>query len=607
MIRNLGIVITGIVLGVGFVACNSTSSVEMDSSELNTDNGSTLVEEESPITAMQETEAPKETRTPSPTETPIPTETPTLSPTYTSTPTPEPTPIGGGGLIAFSSIRLGSSYSNPEMDILVLNPNDGATVAFTGGENDDFNCSPSWSPDGSEILFTKIDGFNSIDKGGQLYSVDLNGGQETELDSPFGGGLYHPSWSLKDEIIVSRSAGREYPQLWLASAEELEWGAITPDISFQFNPVWSPDGKYYAFSGAPGEIYSQWFETIFGGFRLTGYDIHQRDIWLVDVTTGSLSQLTDNEADEFDPSWSPDGQKLAFVSIEDGADAEIFVTSIDGKNRVQLTDNADEDVHPSWSPDGQMIAFASNRDGAYDIYIMDGSGGNVVRMTDNLMDDLEPVWSPENANGSLHSLFPSQPVSYETFMGFVPNQLEISAVAEKLVEAGILTRSTGRIKQLPDFNEEWAQINWYTYYRTRTSPEDFIIRADASWESASDKANWWNSGCGFVFREEDVDNHYLAYLDLDGFAHLDRARNGSMARLGLSNGSYPVVKPADQANIMLVVEGNYLHFFVDGFLMLSRQDLSFSEGNLALTLLSGTNKDFGTRCEMSNIELWELR
>ena len=210
MIRNLGIVITGMLLGVGFVACNFTSSVEMDGLEPNTGNGSTLVEEETPIKTFKPTQTPKATSTPSPTDT----QTPTLSPTDTSTPTPEPTPIGGGGLIAFSSIRLGSSYSNPEMDIFVLNPNDGEIVAITSGENDDFNSSPSWSPDGSEILFTKIDGFNSIGKGGQLYSVDLKSGQESEVDSPFGGGLYHPSWSLKDEIIVSRTAGREYPQLW---------------------------------------------------------------------------------------------------------------------------------------------------------------------------------------------------------------------------------------------------------------------------------------------------------------------------------------------------------------------------------------------------------
>jgi hypothetical protein len=79
-----------------------------------------------------------------------------------------------------------------------------------------------------------------------------------------------------------------------------------------------------------------------------------------------------------------------------------------------------------------------------------------------------------------------------------------------------------------------------------------------------------------------------------------------MTHLGRSNLSYPLEKPADEANIMLVAEGNNIHFFVDGYLMISRQDMSFAEGELSVTLLSGTNKDYGTRCEMTNIELWEL-
>ena len=277
-----------------------------------------------------------------------------------------------------------------------------------------------------------------------------------------------------------------------------------------------------------------------------------------------------------------------------------------GSRRSRITNHGAMDIHPSWSPDGEMLTFASNRNGNFEIFLMNADGENPLRMTNNLMDDLEPVWSNGFAPGSLQGDWSQETLSPELLAEFSPPPAEISSVADTLTDYGILTSSNGMKKKLSDFSQEWAQMNWYTYYRTGRSPIDFIIRADASWESASDKANWWNSGCGFVFREKDVNNHYLAYLDLDGFAHIDRVRSGNYSLLGQSNISYPVEKPADGANIMLVAQGSNLHFFVDGYLMLSRQNMTFDEGNLALTLLSGTNKDFGTRCEMTNIELWEL-
>jgi hypothetical protein len=70
---------------------------------------------------------------------------------------------------------------------------------------------------------------------------------------------------------------------------------------------------------------------------------------------------------------------------------------------------------------------------------------------------------------------------------------------------------------------------------------------------------------------------------------------------------YPLETPADGANLMLAVEGDKIHFFVNGLLMLSEKDKSFQEGNLAYTLNSGTNKGFGTRCQMDNVELWTLK
>lgn len=532
------------------------------------------------------TPTPENTPTSIPTSTPLPSATPTSPPTAT----PTPTPVGGGGLIAFTSTRLGSSYENPAYDVVLLDPNTGEMIWLTKSE-DTVNSSPAWSPDGENLVFTKDD---------LLYTINTHGQNETKMESPFGSSVYHPSWSQGDNFLVSYSAPGKYPQLWQAQAQELDWEISTPDVSFQFNSVWSPDGSTYAFSGSPGVIYSEWFEFFFGGFRLTSYDIPPRDIFLVDAETGEMTQLTTDPEDDYDPAWSPDGQKLAYVSIIGGNNPEIFVINRDGSDKTRLTMTTSDDIHPTWSPDGSKIAFASNMTGNFEIYIMDASGGDPIRMTNSLMDDFEPVWSPYLADQTLSEYGGS-------LEDFTPEPRPISSAVSALEEGGLLTKHEGRKIELDDFSAEWAQINWYQWLRTGYSPSDFVIRADASWESASDKANWFNSGCGFVFRENEVDNHYLILLDMDGNVELTRVKNRNQAVVGRSKSRYPVEKPADSANLMLAVEGDEIMFFVDGYLMLHQRDTALDSGNLALTLMSGTNKDFGTRCTMENIELWELR
>jgi hypothetical protein len=174
---------------------------------------------------------------------------------------------------------------------------------------------------------------------------------------------------------------------------------------------------------------------------------------------------------------------------------------------------------------------------------------------------------------------------------------------QKLLNEGVVASATGVYYRLADFDESWAKIDWYRWWPTRHTAEDFVITADTAWQSASDRANWQNSGCGFVFNLKDKDNHHLAFLGLDGFVRLERQLQGNYKLLALQK--YGKVSiPKGEAKIMLVVYDKKISYYVNDQRVASAYDSSISVGNIALTLLSGTNKLYGTRCQMKNIELW---
>ena len=104
----------------------------------------------------------------------------------------------------------------------------------------------------------------------------------------------------------------------------------------------------------------------------------------------TVTQLTYEPSYEGQPSWSPDGSKIAFVSDRDG-NYEIYVVDSNGSNQERLTYTPYRyDIGPDWSPDGNKIVFSA---GEYDsnIFVMNADGSDEIRLTTGLLNEA-PTW-----------------------------------------------------------------------------------------------------------------------------------------------------------------------------------------------------------------------
>ena len=120
------------------------------------------------------------------------------------------------------------------------------------------------------------------------------------------------------------------------------------------------------------------------------------EIYVMNSDGSHQTRLTNDLAMDDEPTWSPDSRKLAFVKTTGATNsAEIYTINVDGTNEARLTNNNIYEYSPAWSPDGAEIAFVHEQNGQADIYAMDANGGIRRRVTTSPEPDKNPAWSPD--------------------------------------------------------------------------------------------------------------------------------------------------------------------------------------------------------------------
>ncbi len=232
------------------------------------------------------------------------------------------------------------------------------------------------SPDGSRVVFVVTRTDTEQDRTvSNLWLVETAGGAPRQLTTAYANDTA-PRWSPDGRTVAFVSDREERKELWLIPADFGEAHRLTRGSSDVGPPAWSPDGQQLVYvakterpakddpthtpkEGSDVRVITQL------GYKMDGegfWDGKYKHLFTVTVTSGEPVQLTDGPWDDAQPTWSPDGSRIAFVSRrtpdrEWTDTSDIYTVPATGGDATQLTRSVGPFKSPAWSPDGKQIAF----------------------------------------------------------------------------------------------------------------------------------------------------------------------------------------------------------------------------------------------------------
>jgi serine/threonine protein kinase len=295
----------------------------------------------------------------------------------------------------------------------------------------DFGFHPSWSPDGKKIVVSDKSSDVSTSHtipNSSLWIIDVETGDKNLLDTK--GDAIQPAWSPNGNRIafwfVKEGSSSKIATI---PADGGEPNVVTEDSNINWNPIWSPDGKYIYFGSDRGGSMNIWRAAIneeTGKVSGTPESVPTPSMYIRHlsfshdgkslayiryetrsnlqtiafdpeklVTVGEANSITSGNSQISTPALSPDGEKyvMRFPSF---TQEDLVIFNRDGSNQRNLTNDKFRDRTPRWSPEGKKIAFASDRSGKYQIWMINADGSDLRQITfSEKTGAVAPVFSPD--------------------------------------------------------------------------------------------------------------------------------------------------------------------------------------------------------------------